>query len=197
MATLVLRQIKGIGITDNEMDSNFSNLNRDSFLSVRNSTPWVATTAFSKEEILNVADRFYRVTVAGTTSSTAPIHTTGSVVNGTATLEYMVPAYYSAVDVLNKVKSLDGINSGLDADVVRGLTPYSTMPGTTDKSSIVIRDSSGNFVANTITATLNGNASTATSAVSANNANTLNSLSSTQLLQQASDNALAVSIALG
>ena len=50
-------------------------------------------------------------------------------------------------------------------------------------SKVVARDSSGNFSAGTITATLNGNASTATSATSATNADTVDSLHASQFLR--------------
>lgn len=64
---------------------------------------------------------------------------------------------YTANDVLTKLKTVDGTGSGLDADFLDGLSTSSALPGTVDKSSVVIRDSSGNFQANTITANLVGN----------------------------------------
>lgn len=152
MATLVLRQIKGSPITDAEMDSNFTNLNRDSFLSVRNSTPWVASTAFTKGEILNVTDKFYFVSVGGTSGTTAPSHTTGSAANGSLVLQATTVASYSAKDVLEKIKYLDGQDSGLDADLVRGLVPSVALPATSDKSSLVSRSSTGDSVFNNLTA---------------------------------------------
>lgn len=63
---------------------------------------------------------------------------------------------YTAIDVLNKIKTVDGIGSGLDADLLDGLSTSSSLPGGADKSSIVIRDASGNFTANTITSNLIG-----------------------------------------
>lgn len=56
---------------------------------------------------------------------------------------------YNAADILTKLKTVDGSGSGLDADLLDGLSALSTLPVPTDKSSIVARDSSGN-------ATLNG-----------------------------------------
>lgn len=64
---------------------------------------------------------------------------------------------YTANDVLVKIKTVDGTGSGLDADLLDGLNTSSTLPGGADKSSVVIRDVSGNFAANTITANLVGN----------------------------------------
>lgn len=150
MATLVLRQVKGSPITDPEMDANFTNLNRDSFLSVRNSTPWVATTAFTKGEVINVLDRFYLVTGGGISGSSAPTHTTGSASNGSLTLQVITPQYYSAKDVLDKLKTLHGVGSGLDADLLRGLPTSSTLPTIPDKSSIVSRDAAGNSTFNNV-----------------------------------------------
>jgi hypothetical protein len=62
-------------------------------------------------------------------------------------------ASYTAADVLSKVKSVDGTGSGLDADLLRGYIPVST----NTISSLVLRDTGGNFSANTITANLVGN----------------------------------------
>lgn len=64
---------------------------------------------------------------------------------------------YTAEDVLTKIKTVDGASSGLDADTVDGLNPETTNTA----NSLVKRDSSGNFSAGTITASLSGNASTA------------------------------------
>src|SRR5512137_1541845 len=55
---------------------------------------------------------------------------------------------YTAADVLAKLLTVDGVGSGLDADTLDGLT--STSANTA--STIVARDSSGNFSAGTITA---------------------------------------------
>lgn len=68
-------------------------------------------------------------------------------------------ASYTAADVLNKIKTVDGAGSGLDADTVDNLHPNSGLPAEVDKSSVVSRDASGNFTANQITANLTGNVS--------------------------------------
>jgi hypothetical protein len=65
---------------------------------------------------------------------------------------------YTASDVLTKIKTVDGSGSGLDADLLDGLNSATA----NTVSTIVARDSSGNFAAGTITAALTGNASTAT-----------------------------------
>jgi hypothetical protein len=60
---------------------------------------------------------------------------------------------YTAADVLTKIKTVDGVGSGLDADLLDGLNSSSS----NTNSTIVARDSSGNFAANVITASLTGN----------------------------------------
>ena len=56
---------------------------------------------------------------------------------------------YTANDVLTKIKTVDGTGSGLDADLLDGLNSATA----NTVSTIVARDSSGNFAAGTITAT--------------------------------------------
>ena len=51
-------------------------------------TPWASSTAVTFGQQLFVANRLYTVTVAGTTSTTAPSHLSGSATNGTATLAF-------------------------------------------------------------------------------------------------------------
>jgi len=60
---------------------------------------------------------------------------------------------YTASDVLTKIKTVDGVGSGLDADLLDGLN---TSSSDTSGNTVVTR-SSGNFSANTITANLVGN----------------------------------------
>lgn len=59
---------------------------------------------------------------------------------------------YTAADILTKLKTIDGAGSGLDADMVDGKNATSTNTA----SSVVARDSSGNFEANLITASFEG-----------------------------------------
>ena len=56
--------------------------------SVTFGTAWPASTAVLVGEQYFVANRLYTVTAAGTTGATAPSHTSGAAVNGTATLTY-------------------------------------------------------------------------------------------------------------
>ena len=153
MANLTLRIPKAAPLTTNEVDNNFINLNADGLLATKNSKPWVASTAYTLGEILNVLDRFYLVTTAGTTGTVAPSHLGGTIANGTTQLLYALPTNYDARDVLNKLLTVDGSGSGLDADTLDGLNTASTNTA----STIVARDASGNFAAGTITASLTGN----------------------------------------
>lgn len=66
-------------------------------------------------------------------------------------------ADYNAADVLSKLVTVDGEGSGLSADSLQGLFYNTALPSSSDKSSIVARNSSGNFTANIITASLVGN----------------------------------------
>lgn len=61
-------------------------------------------------------------------------------------------------ELLTAIKTVDGSGSGLDADLIDGMNAGSINVG----STVVARDSSGNFSAGTITANLSGNASSAT-----------------------------------
>lgn len=62
---------------------------------------------------------------------------------------------YNADDVLAKLITVDGTGSGVDADLLDGLN--SSTSHVSETGTIVARDSSGNFSANTITASLVGN----------------------------------------
>jgi len=94
MATITYRSVKGVPLTNTEIDSNFSNLNDE-----------VATKLASAD--------------------------------------------YTASDILTKIKTVDGSGSGLDADLLDGLNAVSGATG----ASIISRDTSGNFSANTATLT--------------------------------------------
>jgi hypothetical protein len=61
----------------------------------------------------------------------------------------LLSSSYTASDVLTKIKTVDGVGSGLDADLLDGLSSAST----NTSSTIVARDSSGNFAAGQVTAT--------------------------------------------
>jgi hypothetical protein len=62
---------------------------------------------------------------------------------------------YNAADVLTKLKTVDGAASGLDADLLDGLNASNIHVDSV--ATIVARDTSGNFSANSITANLVGN----------------------------------------
>lgn len=62
---------------------------------------------------------------------------------------------YNAADILTKIKTVDGSGSGLDADLLDGLNASNSHIDST--ATVVTRNTSGNFSANTITANLVGN----------------------------------------
>ena len=76
-------------------------------------------------------------------------------------IDKLESSQFTGSEILTRLKTVDGISSGLDADVLDGMQPDSS----NTVSTIVARDSSGNFSAGIITATLNGNASTVTNGV--------------------------------
>ena len=65
----------------------------------------------------------------------------------------LLAATYTPADILTKIKTVDGAGSGLDADLLDGMTSNWELPTTGDKSSIVARDSSGNSVLNALNLT--------------------------------------------
>jgi hypothetical protein len=70
----------------------------------------------------------------------------------------LASADFTGANILTKIKTVDGALSGLDADTLDGYNQDNANTANT----IVRRDASGNFSAGTITATLDGNAATAT-----------------------------------
>jgi hypothetical protein len=58
---------------------------------------WEASTAYDLNDIVGYAGRLYTVTVAGTTSTSPPTHTSGSVVDGTATLTWLDYTYLVSI----------------------------------------------------------------------------------------------------
>ena len=68
---------------------------------------------------------------------------------------------FTGDEILTKLKVVDGASSGLDADLLDNMQPASINTA----STVVNRDTSGNFSANIITASLNGNASTVTNGI--------------------------------
>jgi len=54
-----------------------------------NNQAWVATTPYTVNTVVNVNGKVYKCTVAGTSSSIAPSHTTGTASDGTVTWQYV------------------------------------------------------------------------------------------------------------
>lgn len=161
MTELVLRTVKNLPVENIELDNNFVNLAKDIQLTTRNSVPWVANTAYTYSQILNFGSRFYLVTVGGTSGATGPSHTSGLAANGTLSLEFTLPKEYTAADVLDKIKLVDGSGSGLDADLLDGLSASSTIPTGTNKSSIVARDLNGDVFARNFVGTFSSDSGVA------------------------------------
>jgi hypothetical protein len=59
---------------------------------------WSANTSYAKGDIVKSGNLYYQVTVAGTTSSSAPSHTSGDSSNGTTTLQF-IQTYIESLDV--------------------------------------------------------------------------------------------------
>lgn len=91
-------------------------------------------------------------------------------------------ADYNAADVLAKLITVDGEDSGLSADSLQGLFHNTILPSSSDKSSIVARNSSGNFTANIITANLVGNVTGNVTGNLTGNASTATKLASTKTI---------------
>jgi hypothetical protein len=65
---------------------------------VRFGNAWASSTAYTLGQQIFTSNRLYTVTVAGTSSTSAPTHTSGSATNGTVTLAYVgSPATGTAV----------------------------------------------------------------------------------------------------
>jgi hypothetical protein len=62
---------------------------------------FVGSSAVTIGQYINTANRLYKVTIAGTMSATAPTHTSGTLANGTATLEYIGVLPVATVTVAN------------------------------------------------------------------------------------------------
>lgn len=102
--------------------------------------------------------RFYRVTTAGTTSTTAPnwLAPTSST-SGTATLLAIdLPPAYLPLDVLDKIKLVDGAGSGLDADLLDGQdSSYYLNTSATAQTKTGDLTIAGNLTVNGTTTTIN------------------------------------------
>lgn len=78
-----------------------------------NNAPWVASTAYTVGQKVNVNNKVYEVTVAGTSGATAPSHTTGTATDGTVTWKYISAlAVFEPFGVIGEsqtvLKSADG-----------------------------------------------------------------------------------------
>ena len=143
------------GTTDSNIPSGAKRWNTtNSYFEKFNGSTWSALTA---KYMIDV-DKVDGCTVNDLGTSTTDLWTASKV--NTALSTKLDASAYTAADVLTKIKSVDGSASGLDADLLDGLHASSSNTG----STVVSRDTSGNFSAGTITANLTGTASTASTA---------------------------------
>lgn len=105
--------------------------------------------------------------------------TTWSLIQGTSQI-----GGETAQEILDKLVTVDGTGSGLDADLLDG---YNSDTANT-ANTIVRRDASGDFSANVITADLTGTSS---------NSSALETHSYTDIINEAISNSITFSIALG
>lgn len=70
------------------------------------STDWTASTKVTLRQVIKSGNNYYQVTTGGTTSTSAPTHTSGSSTNGTATLQYVsnIAALPLITDTIGQIK---------------------------------------------------------------------------------------------
>ena len=79
---------------------------------VSGATTFIANTGYSLNAKIVYNNNYYNVTAAGTTGTTAPTHTTGSVANGTATLQFVGTRAQAQANVVKTKASLTAVLSG-------------------------------------------------------------------------------------
>ena len=103
---------------------------------------WTANTKVAEGDIVKSGNLYYQVTIAGTTSSTAPSHTSGTASNGSASLRY-VQTYIPSLDVDSDSNFIELLttNSGLVQQQI-STTAYSEIEKTLARRTF---DESGNY----------------------------------------------------
>ena len=103
---------------------------------------WTANTIVAVGDIVKSGNLFYQVTIAGTTSSTAPSHTSGTASNGSASLRY-VQTYVASLDIDSDSNFIELLttNSGLVQQQVN-TTAYAEIEKTLARRTF---DESGNY----------------------------------------------------
>jgi len=133
-------------------------------------------------------------TAAGTTAFTTAASGTNYVLNFNGSTFTWVSGTISGVALGSNLNALTAGTYLTSAGTYDGATARTFAVDATDAntaSKVVARDASGNFSAGTITATLNGNASTATSATSATTATNLAGGAASQIPYQTGSGATA------
>lgn len=87
---------------------------------------WAASTNIVEGQLIKSNSRYYIVTNTGTTSTTAPTHTTGSALNGTATLQWVSVNDGNGSGATAVCQVLDG--SVIDIEMTHRGTGYTSIP---------------------------------------------------------------------
>jgi len=91
------------------------------------SVTWTASTAVLAGAFLKISNRYYIVTTAGTTGSTAPVHVNGSTVaNGSSSLKHVVVSDGGGTGAAATASILDG--QVIDIEVTSRGTGYTAIP---------------------------------------------------------------------
>jgi len=103
---------------------------------------WTANTKVAVGDIVKSGNLYFQVTIAGTTSSTAPSHTSGTASNGSASLRY-VQTYVASLDIDSDSNFIELLttNSGLVQQQVT-TTTYAEIEKTLARRTF---DESGNY----------------------------------------------------
>jgi hypothetical protein len=137
-------------------------------------TAWTATTAVAQNAYLSFGNRLYTVTVAGTTGSTGPTHTSSTAANGSATLLFVSSQATATSTITVGGLKINNTNDYL-ASYANGQAVVGEFaarcPGTLGNSLLVSLADSASFAAWTYASNFDGAPSTSTYA--ANNSSSL------------------------
>jgi hypothetical protein len=146
-------------------------------------TEWASTTALSLNQQVFYSNRLYTVTTAGTTSSTAPVHITGSATNGTVTLQYVgspitgtalmkYGSGYSSIPTVN-INSLTGSGGSLTLSGVKSEAKLMPIFEGGQLTSVQIDDGGVGYSYASLTVNGDGSSATISADLSPGDINTL------------------------